>query len=256
MNIPKWLITAVGVLLSVFLITLSLNQLNILNQKLKPGGERRTLNMSGEGKVSAVPDLATITASIVVQGSTAKEAKDKATQKYNDVVAALKTFGISDKDLQTSGYYVNPQYDYTIGAREIIGYNATESITIKVRDQKNVGKVLDLVAQKGANQIGQVQYSFSDLDGVKQQAREKAIANARDKAEKVAKISGLRLGDVINFQEQQGYPMPYLYPVGMGAGIKEGGGPGGRPADYIQPPQIEPGTNEVVVVVNLTYELK
>lgn len=248
--IPKWLAILAATLLCVFLVTLSLNQISILNSRMKPGADKRTLTISATGKVTAVPDLATIYGSVIVEGQSAQEVKDKAAKKVNDVLDAIKAFGVEKKDLQTSGYYVSPKYNYRTGTQEIIGYSASETLTIKVRNQQKVGNVIDIMTENGINQVSQVQYSFVDPDEFRQQAREKAVTSARIKAEKLASVAGVRLGRVVSFEEHNAAYPTYPYPVTDSKAILP------SPAELGVVPQFEPGTNEITATVSVVYELK
>lgn len=249
MNVlPKWLVVTLGLLLSILLITVSINQIGVFTARMKPGADNRTLTISASGKVTAVPDMATIQSSVIVEGSSAQEVKDKAAKKMNETLAAVKAFGVKQSDLQTSNYYVQPKYKFKPGeGSEIVGYTASESLTIKVRDNEKIGSVINILTEKGLNQIGQVQYSFEDPDKYKQQAREKALANAKEKAEKLASVAGVRLGRVVSFHEQQYPEQPIPYSDLAKA-----------PAAEVRQiaPQFEPGTNEISAVVSVTYELR
>lgn len=205
-----------------------------------------TFNVSGQGKVTAIPDLAVVNVGVTANGQTVKEAQDKLNSNINQVTDAIKKLGIDAKDIQTSSYNINPvRGDFSTGPSKITGYEANTNLSIKVRQIEKANSVIDTATANGANQIGRVQFEISDKSKLENEARERAVAEAKKKAEDAARIAGFRLGKIINYSEDfMGGPIP----MPLRAEIA---------ADKITPPtQVEPGSSEVVVNVILSFEIR
>ena len=226
---------------------------SIVNMKIKLKEVRnikaeRTLTVSAEGKVIAVPDIANINFSVVTESKTAKDAQMKNTEKMNKVIDYAKNIDIDSKDIKTTSYYLNPKYDYINGRSIQSGYILTNSINIKVRKFDSIGDLIANSVDLGINQIGDVQFSIENPDEIKAQAGAIAMKNAKDKAMTLAGQAGVSLGKIITFSESDSgnYPMPYYMKsdlVGMGGGMESA-------------PQIEQGSQEVKVVANIIFEIK
>lgn len=207
----------------------------------------RTLTVSAEGKVIAVPDIASINFSVVTEAKTAKEAQTKNTEKMNKVVDYVKSLNIDPKDIKTTSYSLYPKYDYTNGRSILSGYTLTNSINIKVREFDAIGDLIANSVDLGINQIGDVQFSIENPDELKAQAGAIAMKNAKDKATTLAKQAGVSLGRIVTFSESDTNmptPIPYyakLESVGMGGGAA---------------PQIEQGSQEVRIVSNIIFEIE
>jgi uncharacterized protein YggE len=203
-----------------------------------------TINAQGETRIA--PDLATITIGVVTQGGTADAALGQNTTKMNAVVAAIKRAGVADRDVQTSNLSVNPQYQY--GQNEppkLTGYEATNNVTVKVRDLKNVGKVVDGVVAVGSNQINGISFGLDDDSKAMDAARTDAMKKARARADLYATATGLKVNRIVSISEGGGsgpvYPMPMMRAQMAGAA---------------GPPPVAPGELNVSVDVNVVYLLK
>ncbi|MEK7645787.1 MAG: SIMPL domain-containing protein [Patescibacteria group bacterium] len=233
---------------SLALVILALFLLVEINQVSNTATTTNTVSFSGEGKVTAKPDIAVISASIVTQAIDSKSAQDSNSTKSNAVDSFLKKQGIAEKDIKTSGYNVTPQYKYPPygGQATITGYQVTQSYEIKVRDLTKISTILSGLVSAGANQVNNLGLQIENPDALKSQARQLAIDDAKKKAQELQKQVGVRLGKIVNFSEDSGgYPVPMYYDtkaVGMG-----GGGP---------EPTISTGENDVVINVTLTYQIK
>lgn len=245
-NILGWLGVALAVVLIIFLGV----EINNRTKGSYDLSKTRSINMTAEGKVAAKPDLATLSFAVITQGKDATKAQTDNDAKMTAVIDYLKSNGINADDIQTSGYNLSPQYDYSnpnIAPGTITGYSLTQNVTAKIRKLETVSTILGGLTAKGINQINNVAYSIEDPDKLKQQARDEAIDKAKQKAQELADRIGVRLGKVINFSEGASYfPEPYYYdraiPM-MGAG-------GGNASP------VEPGLQDVTVSVTLTFELK
>lgn len=203
-----------------------------------------TFDVSGEGKVSVKPDVASVTAGISLQAATVKSAQDQINSVINKVSEGLKQTGVDAKDIKTSNYNINPSYDYTGASQKITGYSASTNLLVKVRNLDNVNNVIDTATANGANQISGVTFEVDDKTKAEDEARQKAVAEAKKKADQAAKIAGFKLGRIINYSESfQGSPrpVPFMMEVAKSAG---------------SPTQVEPGSSEIIVNVTLSYEIQ
>jgi uncharacterized protein len=166
------------------------------------------ISVSGEGTVSVPPDLAQIDAGVASDAKTAKEAAEANNVAMGKVLAALKGAGIDEKDYQTSRLSLQPQYaPNRSGPQAVTGYRASNRVTIKVHDLTKVASVIDALVAAGANDIGNVGFTVSQPSKLLDEAREKAVADARRKAEIYAKAAGVMLGAPLDITEG-GAPTP------------------------------------------------
>lgn len=217
-----------------------------------------TINVSGHGEALAVPDIATFYFSVVSEKPTVAAAQADATAKANAVTAYLKSAGVDEKDIQTSDYAINPQYDYIQqactngycpGGKQVLrGYEVRQSTTVKVRDTAKAGDLLAGVGSKGATELSGLNFTFDNPDAAQDEARNKAIADAKQKADVLAKQLGVSLVRVVSFNES-GNPGPIYYAKGMAVGM---GGDSTAPAA----PEISVGQNKVIDDVSITYEIR
>lgn len=204
-------------------------------------------SVSGEGKVTVSPDIALVNVGVTVQGSSVKVVQQELNTKMNAVTAAVKKLGIDSKDLQTSHYNISPTYDYSESTQRVTGYHASSNLTVKVREIDKANSVVDAASANGANQIGGISFGVDDKTKAEDEARKLAVAEAKKKAQSAAKIAGFALGRIINYQESFGGQLrPMMETFDKSTLPMAGGG---------EPTNIEVGTDEVVVVVTLTYQL-
>ena len=208
------------------------------------------MSITGQGRVTYQPDLATITLGIQVdKAPTAEAALKQLNETMPKIIAAILPLGIPATDIQTQSYTLNPQYDFPEGGTQTLsGYNANQQLSVKARNIAGngelVGKVIAEAGKAGANQVLGVNFSVEKLNDLKQQARLKALADAQAKVAPLAKAAGVRkIGKVTgwyeNFIQSPDVPAPGY---GMGGGSST--------------PQLPVGTQEIVVEVGLNYEVK
>jgi len=163
------------------------------------------ISVTGEAHISVPPDLAQIDAGVTSEAKTAREASDANNAAMGKVLLALKGAGIEDKDYQTSQLSLQPQYSTakTGSPPTIVGYRASNRVTIRLRDVTKVASVIDTVVAAGANDIGGINFMVSQPSKLLDEARERAIADARRKAEIYAKAAGLTLGAPLKISEIQ-----------------------------------------------------
>ena len=174
------------------------------------------LTLTADGRSTRVPDLAVFSAGVTSQGKTAGEAMSANAADMNRVIAALKKAGIADKDVQTSSIQLNPLFGQQVVSPNgqvmqeprIIGYQATNTVTVRSRDIKGFGKVLDALVGAGANQISGPAFQLSDPSSANDEARISAIKSARTRADLYAKAAGLRVVRIVSITEGGGYSPP------------------------------------------------
>jgi uncharacterized protein YggE len=245
---PIW--STLGVLAIVFL-ALSVADKGYSLSKNFNAKPDNTISVSGEGKVAAKPDIATVTIGVTNNAATAKVAQDRNTESMNKIIDYVKQQGVADKDITTSNFSVFPNYDYNGGTNRIISYNANQTLTIKVRDvdksTATLSEILSGALDSGSNQIQGVYFGFDDSDALRQEARKQAIEKAKQKAQELADASGIKLGKVVSIQENSVYfPTPYL----MDATRAEAGMGGGGT------PPIQAGSQDVTATMTVIFEVK
>jgi uncharacterized protein len=168
------------------------------------------ISVTGEATISAPPDLAQIDAGVASDAKTAREASDANNAAMAKVLQALKSANIDDKDVQTSRLSLQPQYaspaSYAPPASSrpgptVTGYRASNHVTVKLRDVAKVAGVIDTLVAAGANEIGGINFTVSQASKLLDEAREKAVADARRKAEIYAKAAGVTLGTPLSISE-------------------------------------------------------
>jgi uncharacterized protein YggE len=205
-----------------------------------------TISVSGEGKTSQAPDIAVLNFGIVTgRQATSKAAIAMVAKNMEAILAAVKAAGVEEKDITTQNFWLSPEYDYNNGSQILRGYQANQSLSVKVRDLDKVGDVLTAATNAGANQAGGVSFSIDNPETAKAKARNDAIAQAKEKAQTIASSLGMKLGKVTSFSEGGGYtPVPmYARDMAMGAESKAS-------------LELPAGEQEITVSVSLTYELE
>jgi uncharacterized protein YggE len=164
-----------------------------------------SLTVVGSGKVSARPDMAQIQVGVVSEAASAAKALKDNNEAMARLFSALEGHGIAKKDTQTSNFSVIPQYKQGKQVEQpqrITGYRVSNTVRIKVRKLDTLGQILDDVVQQGANQVHSISFSVAESAPLLDEARRKAMADARRKAELYAKEAGVDVGKVLLIQEQ------------------------------------------------------
>jgi uncharacterized protein len=168
------------------------------------------ISVTGEATVSVPPDQAQIDGGVATDAKTARDASDTNNAAMGKVLLALKGAGIEEKDYQTSRLSLQPQYapNRTGSQSPIVGYRASNRVTIRIRDVTKVANMIDLLVGAGANDIGGINFIVSQASKLLDDAREQAIADARRKAQIYAKAAGVTLGEPVSISEEgSGTPM-------------------------------------------------
>jgi uncharacterized protein len=205
------------------------------------------ISVSGEANVSVAPDLAQVEGGVTSEAKTAREASEANNAAMGKVLLALKGAGIDEKDYQTSRLSLQPQYAPATPNRntpQISGYRASNRITIKVRDVTKVANVIDTLVGAGANEIGGINFIVTQASKALDEARGKAVADARRKAEIYAKAAGVMLGEAINITEEGAAPPP-VFRSKMAA-----------PMAVNSSAPVAPGEEQLSITVNVTWAIK
>ncbi len=204
------------------------------------------LSVSAEGLSEARPDLATINLGVTTEGQTAAAALAENARRMTALTQALRRAGVAERDIQTSNVSVYPQQVYVEGQQpRITGYQANNSVTAKVRNIANTGRVIDAAVAAGGNTVNGVSFSHADPDAQLDIARRDAIAEARRRAELYANALGMRVQRIVAVQEGGGYSPPVPMAVERFAA-----------SDVAGATPISPGQVESRVTVNVTFELQ
>lgn len=170
----------------------------------------RSLSMTGQGEVKAAPDTVTLSAGVTAQAPTAAAALAGNSGRMQAVMAALKSQGVDDKNIQTADFSVSPQY--TDGndnqPRRLTGYQVTNQVSVRLDDVGKLGATLDALVNAGANQVNGIDFSIRDLSALLTQARQQAVADALDKAQTYAKAAGVTLGPILSISESDNSAPP------------------------------------------------
>ena len=205
-----------------------------------------SITVVGSGSVSGLPDTAEVTAGVVTQAVTASQAMSQNSATMEKVLKALAALGIADRDIHTTNVSIVPQRASPPTGRPapspsaVVGYEVTNQVRVRVRNLSSLGRLLDTLVSQGANALGGIGFSIADPVPLLEQARSKAIADARQKAQVYATAAGVKVGRVIFIRDTSaGPPRPMA----------------GRMMAMAATP-IAPGEQEVEVSVSVTYALE
>jgi uncharacterized protein YggE len=205
-----------------------------------------TLSVSGTGSVSVKPDVADITVGVTVQRDQAGAAAADAATVMDAVITAIKGLGIAEEDIQTTTLSLSPVYDYDRSPYRLVGYTATNLVTVTVRDLTQVGPVIDAATGAGATDVNSISFRLQDQTAAETEAREMAVTAARAKADTIAAAAGTEITGIISISESYApVPMPVYYGEADMAASREGGAP----------TPVLAGTIEVRVDVSIVYSI-
>jgi hypothetical protein len=165
----------------------------------------RTISVSGQGKATAPPDMATIHSGVVTQASTAAQALDANSEAMTRLIAVLQERNIAAKDIQTSNFQVNPEYKPVPRGQtepQIGGYRVTNQVRVQVRNLPELGGILDALVKAGSNNLTGISFGIAEPTGILDEARNVAISDARRRARLYAQAAGVRVGRVMTISEQ------------------------------------------------------
>ena len=209
-----------------------------------------TISVTGEGDAAIVPDMAVLSFSVMKQAETAAAALSQNSSTMTEVQSSLKAAGIAERDMQTTNFSVQPVYkqvepkDGIYVPPDIIGYQVTNGLTVRVRDLKKLGPILDSSIKLGINQGGDIAFTNDNPEAVVTEARKKAIENALSKAKTLSEAAGVKVGRVIEINENGPRPMPVPPTMMMRASMEK--------SDSVP---IAAGENSYKVTVNVTFAI-
>ena len=205
------------------------------------------LDISASGEVTRVPDVAVISTGVVTRAASATDAIQQNAARMERVRAALRKAGIEDKDIQTSSISLNPDYVYVERQPpKLTGYQASNQVSVRFRDIRKTGEILDALVAEGANQINGPSLTIDKPDQALDEARMKAIANGRARAELYARALGMRVVRLLSVSESGGYAVPP--PMPMYARVEA--------MAQDAKTSIDPGEQRVSVSVAMSFELQ
>ncbi len=206
------------------------------------------LDISATGEVNRVPDVAIISAGVVTRSPTASGAIQENAVRMERVIAALRRAGIADRDIQTSSINLNPEYRYQENQPpQLVGYQASNQLNIRFRDIRNSGRILDVLVAEGANQINGPTLTLDKPEEALDEARARAVANGRARAELYARAMGKRVTRIVSVSESGGYyPPPVPPPMPERDGM----------AVAVSRTEIVPGQQKLQVALAMVFELQ
>lgn len=243
-------------LISIFLISKTVTEVLTWSEIGEGDYATNTINVTGEGEVVAVPDVAKFTFSVSVTSESVESAQNESAKKMNDALEYLKSEGIDEKDVKTISYNAYPRYEYApcrdfncASSQKLVGYEVNQDVQVTVRDTTKAGSLLSGIGSRGATNVSGLSFEIDDPAKLEEEARSMAIKDAKEKAERLARDLGVDLDDVISFSEDQGgyYPEPYMMEMKAF---------GGDMIDGAVAPQLPTGENIIRRVVYLTYEIE
>lgn len=222
----------------------------------------RNFSVSGEGKITAVPDVAQFSFGIITEGGkNIAELQKENSQKANGAIEFLKRGGVKDKDIKTVNYNIQPRYQYpicvpSVNARknepcpppEIVGYSVSQTIAVKAKDFNKISDLLAGVVQSGANAVSELSFVIDDKTEIENKTRQQAIENAIKKAESIAQAGRFNLGNILSINEEWGGISPRFSILEKSLAIGAN--------DNMPAPEIEPGSQDITVKVSINYEIR
>ena len=177
------------------------------------GGQQEGIWVTGQGEVQAIPDIAVINLGVQAQAPTVATAQSQATKAMQSVMAALEAAGIPEKDIRTTSYNIWQQSRWDPEKQEeyVTGYEVSNSVEVVLRNVTEVGEVIDAIATAGGDNIRMngIRFEVEDPSGYLDEAREKAVADAKEKAQQLANLADVKLGEPTYISE--GYDVPIIY---------------------------------------------
>lgn len=212
--------------------------------------ESHSIAISGEGKVTAVPDVATLNFGYMVEKKTVAEAQVDNTKIMNGFIAQLKSdLKIDPKDIKTQNYSIYPQYNWDNGKQTLRAYQVSQQVNVKLRNLDNVGRIIELSGSAGLNQVGSLNFEIDNPDKIKEEARAKAMQQAKEKADALSSEIGVKLGRIVSYSESDNgsQPSPIYARDMMGAGVSA--------SKMEVAPNIETGSTDVIINATIEYEI-
>jgi uncharacterized protein YggE len=236
-----WGLLGAALALSLFTLGCGTKTTVLTGNNDKPG-----ITVSGEGSVFGAPDVAVATLGVQADATSVGDARSKAATSMDAMVKALKDGGVADKDIQTTQFSVDPRYDYSGNKQTLIGFTVSNIATVRIHDINKTGELIDAAVAAGGDlaRVQGLQFTIDDPSALQNQARQKAMADAKSRADTLAQAAGVQLGAPRSISEGGG-----ATPITFGAAdIARATGAPNTP--------IQTGQLEVQVTVSVVYELK
>jgi uncharacterized protein YggE len=243
MNLKALFLAIIG----LALFSLALAGCTTKETTVTPTAPAEGISVSGSGSAFGAPDVAVLQLGVSVLKPSVKQAREQAASAMQDVLESMKDSGIDDKDIQTTYFSVQAEYDYVNDRQELRGFRVTNIVTAKLRDIDKTGDVLDDAIKAGGDlvEVQSVTFTIDDPDELRQEARREAVEDAHQKAETLADLAGVKLGKPLSISESGG-PVPIPFRGEAEAAV---------PA-LAAPTPIEIGEMEVVIDVQIVYAIE
>lgn len=253
------IIVSIGVLLAAFLLVATLGKLKEMRFIGSGVAATNTITVSGEGKIDRAPDTAKISFSVDQESKDVKTAQQTVSAKIDAITKALKEVGVEEKHIKTDSYNSYPQYNYATqvmcltapcpqpGVPTIRGYQVSHAVTVAIKDLDNVDTVLGILADQKVSNISGPNFGFEDDKAVAREARDMAIDDAKDEAEKLARSLGVHLVGIVSFSDSGN-----AYPVAMYARDSVAG----MSAKVENAPSVPVGQQTIQSNVTVVYEIR
>ncbi len=217
------------------------------NLRVNLNSQQQGIWVSGQGKVLAVPDIATLQLGIESQQASVAAAQSQAAKAMDKVMASLSANGVAEKDIQTQYFNISKitRWDQESQQEVVLGYKVTNTVTSKIRDIEKTGEIIDAVALAGGDltRVNSIYFSVDDPTEYHKEARDKAMADARNKAEQLASLAGVKLGKPTYISENLYFPPTPRYRAPM------------MEAAEAPTTPISPGEMEITLSVQVTYAI-
>jgi len=216
----------------------------------KTGANENLISVSGLGEVYVTPDVGFVTISVKTENRNVSVATDENSQKMNEVIEYIKSEGVESKDLKTTGYNINPRYEWNndTGKRTLAGYEVSQSLNVKIRDLSKVGTIISNATSKGANDVSSLSFIVDDDEEAKAEAKELAINDAKAKAKELEELLGIKMVRIVSFSESGYVPIRVAYDEAVN--FKK------QLSSSIAVPTIETGENKITSTITITYSIK
>lgn len=244
--------TLVLMLCAIFLAIKIAGEFNVIEDT-----DYNTITVEGDYEIFASPDIALVSFSVISEDLDLNKAQVKTEESVSNALTSIKSLGVEDKDIQTTYYNSSPRYEWNqkctqynceTGERVLVGYEVSETISVKVRDLEKVSSVIGALGSAKVTNISGPNFEIENRDELMQQAREEAIKEARSKAKSLAKDLDVKLGKIVTFYEG-GYGTPVYARAEMDEAVKDS-------SNGVVNPSIEEGQNRIYSSVSVVYRIK
>ena len=243
-NLKTPLLTILFIFLGLFIYTKLIGPIPFSVNSIQTT-KTNLFSVSGVGEATAIPDTAQISIGVTKTATTVTSAQDQTNSSANKIIEDLKKLGINDKDIKTTNYGINPNYDFNRGGQNVTGYTVTQNLEVNITPIDIANKAIDAATANGANIVSGVNFTFNDKTKkeLEDKARNEAVKMAKDKAQSLAKATGIRLGRIVDVQESASFePRPIMMTQSL--------------VEKSANTELQPGENSITINVVLSYETR